>query len=405
MTSFPKPITSSVALVPYAPPQKNRSIQHEALEQRVTSAYQESLQAQRQDLRFAPYPLHHYKDAADGSEKTLFQTASGAFAERSEEGISSKVTGRQLVLAGALPIPEKRASFPAPYPGKMSELIATIKETVHETMDQIDYNSLAPFDKVFESGASDFQSFIQTRIDGPVKEKGGLNCVGVSQALIQELQTNHQIEGILTGQRLSGEKAFCHAVVIIPCDDGYLLLDPRSNPDNRICPIPIDEPLVKGGRVLKAERHGTTFSIQESHAEYPDDDSEYYPNIANVGDLVSKHAIMEQPFRPDVRLAIPIAAYYPNGEASKTIWISPINASIELINKTLPKGDPDRKGLISFRKIRNDPATFRDKLKQFYAKGEPTFHIPLDTLAEQIIRFSATQNIATVHRLFFDIHR
>jgi len=307
--------------------------------------------------------------------------------------------GRECILVGDRPRPTMGQGLPTPYPGTRKELLSIIEGTVHETINGLDYNALRPYLKTLKQ-LQDGSSFMETTIDSR-NEEPGTTCVGISYALLKQLQKRHGIEGMLAVQRMLGQYAFNHAAAIIECSDGYVLLDPRNDPTQRIFSIPFGQKIVLGPLSLSAGPPGSMRPISGS-LEIPDEEEnfEYCTNIANGDDLVMKHFMVWAPFFPAQNPAFPIFVYDPSGRVSKTIYISLLQAKITLKNMNLPKEDPERTIEISFPKIREGRSY--GQLKRFYDTGSPTFHTPLDELHGQLVTFVA--NAEVINQLFRDVH-
>ena len=312
---------------------------------------------------------------------------------------------RALILTGAFPSPQVGPALPKPFEGTCVELldgmhedaVCTVRETVHATIDALDYNGLPPYIKTLEQLAEG-RSFIETRIDSRNEEPGS-TCVGRSHALLKTLKTKHGIEGMFAAQRKQGHQAFCHAAVIVECRDGYVLLDARDAPNLRIFSIPFEQRTKQGDISHSASMPGSTIPVSVTYTnETQEETFEYCTNIANGDDLVMKHFIMEAPFEPPNNPAFPISTYYPKGGASKCIWISLLQSKLTLKNMTLSKGNKDRTDEISFQEIQD--GRLPSRLQRFYYSGmpTPTFHIPFDVLHEQLVKF--VKNAEVIKQIF-----
>jgi len=378
----------STALVPYNPP-KPPSVQARTLMERIGVIYMESsFKTQIADLGLQP------------KVGEILQTSDGSFVRKTEQGLTP-VSVRDLVLAGDLPTSQFRYDFPKPYQGTRTELLSLISETVHTTLDHLDYNGLPTYIKLFEQLAMG-RDFLETRMDSR-NEEPGTACVGMTHALLKELKAKHGIEGMFAAQRLQGHRSFCHAVAIVQCTDGYVLLDPRSDPNIRIFSIPFNEEIQQGSISLTASKPGSTTPLRITYTTPEGDEEtyEYCTHIENADDLVMKHFMMDAPFAPPKAPAFPVSAYFPDGGASKCIWVSPLKSKLTLKNMTLPKEHPERTVEVSFREVQE--GLLRSRLERLYDSGLPTFHIPLELLHEQLVKFVA--NAATLDKIFHELHR
>lgn len=320
-------------------------------------------------------------------------------AQKPKSGIFLPVPIREFILAGAYPRPMVGPGLPTPFAGTRDELLLLIQNTVHETIDHLDYNGLHPFLKMasqVEAGVSIEELTIDSQ-----NEEYGTTCAGASHVLLKQLKVSHGIEGMFAAQRKQGPHAFGHAAVIIECSDGYVLLESRSDPKSRIFSIPFEQTIRHGNTSFTAAKPGSTIPILAKDSK---ESLEYCTNIANGDDLVMKHFMMEAPFLPSNNPtlkppAFPIAAYYPNGSASKTVWVSLLGSRLTFNNANVSRGKEGREFSISFQEIRD--GHLHSRLKQLYEIGEPTFHIPLEMLHEQLFKFVASAE--TIKQIFQEV--
>ncbi len=354
MASSTNPVKST-ALIPYAPEDQPWTQAKKQRVREIDEVATRSLNLQLTDSRLLPSPL-----------------------------------SRECILAGASPRPLLGPGLPTPYPGTRDDFMRTASETVHATLNGFDYNGLQPFLKTIEQ-MQNGSSLLETTMDARGEEPG-TTCIGMSHAVLKQLKALHGIEGSLAAKRQVGHFAFEHAAVIIECRDGYVLIEPNSNPNQRFFSIPFHGSLQTGALSFTAAGPGSSIPLSINGI------AEYCTNIANGDELVAKHFMMEAPFMGKDP-AFPVSAYYPNGDGSKMVWVSPLRSKLTLINATLAKGDPARKHEISFDEVRQ--GELRPRLEQLYDKGQPSFHIPLDTLHHQLITF--VENAAMVDQMFRDV--
>lgn len=246
---------------------------------------------------------------------------------------------------------------------------------------------------------ADGKSFRETRIDSR-NEEPGTTCVGMSHALLKTLRDRHGIEGMFAAQRQQGAQVFCHAAVIVECHDGYVLLDARDSPDHRIFSIPFEQIIRQDNISLSASGSGSTIPVSVTYTNGDAEETfEYCTDIANGDDLVMKHFMMEAPFVPQDKPAFPISVYYPNGGASKCIWVSLLQSKLTLKNMTLPEGEKGRTDEISFQEIRE--GHLHSRLKRLYDSGMPTFHTPFDMLHAQLVKL--VENADVIKQIFQDV--
>jgi hypothetical protein len=290
----------------------------------------------------------------------------------------------QILTSQILPI-EYIDSAPPSYPGSTQELINTIQDTVHKTIDSLDYHGLKPFTKMMKQINSGL-TFRQIRIASQ-NEDYGSTCVGMSEALLKALKEKHQIDsGRLAAQRVATSTSpFEHAAVIIQCRDGYVLLDPRSDPKERIIQVGFNETFVHSEDItLKGAAENSPIPIIMKN---PVEDYEFCTNIANAADLVIKHYIMGSATE-----GFPISSYDSTGKAQKFIWINPTQST--LLFKDATTTDP---------KKRTQNFTYQEALKEgFSAKlrefMKDDFHIPFEKLNKKIRKFISQEE--RVKRVF-----
>jgi hypothetical protein len=265
-------------------------------------------------------------------------------------------------------------------------------------MDRLDYNGLPPFIKMLHQ-LRDGSSFLETEMDARGEEPG-TTCVGMSHALLKQLKDKHGIEGSIGVLRNPTHPSFCHAAVIVECRDGYVLLDPNSNPSQRIFPVSFEQTTKFGSLSFSGGAPGslTPIAMTLTNDKGEGETFQYCTNIANGDDLVMKHFMMEAPFE-GASPAFPVSSYYPNGKGCKTVWVSPLQSKITLKNMTLPNTDPGRTVEISFQEIQE--GLLRSRLESLYNAGQPTFHIPLEELHEQLTRF--VSNAELINQIFRDV--
>jgi hypothetical protein len=324
-------------------------------------------------------------------ERLQRKTMHDLFMKRAFEGLISEtrqlypITIRDRVLAGAFPQPEIKDSISLPFNGTCEALLNEITDTVHTTLNNIDYNGLPPYLKVvnqLEKG----KSFREVKIDSK-NEEPGTTCVGMSHALLKQLKEKHGIEGAFAVEReRGGMHPFEHAAVIIECTDGFVLLDTRSNPANRIFAIPFESTKEYNGLTITAAKPGSTTPLNvTNHAvkHHPEVHFEYCTHIANGDDLVLKHYVM------DAASFVPISMYNPDGSARKFIKVVPNSSEIIFIDR--PLSGEERRQTMSFESIRK--GELRPQLEAFM-KPEPRnafhgFHQTIETIYQHLTQVAS----------------
>lgn len=295
---------------------------------------------------------------------------------------------RQSILSGAFPLPEIEASSPPTFQGTMEELLSQITHTVHMTLDHLDYNGLWPYLKILDQ-LEDGKTFREIRIDSQ-NEENGSTCVGMSHALLKNIKEKHGIEGSLAVEKKLYQHPFEHAAVIIECSNGFVMLDPRSNPNDRIFSIPFESTVQYQFFSITASNAGSVtplmLKFERLDEDHPELAFEYYTNIANGDDIVMKHYVMEA-----CTSFIPISLYNPDGSARKFILVVPNESKIVL--KDNNASGKMRTQTITFKSILN--GELREKLEAFmapnYCSSAPKFHLSVDMVCEQIYKFASQE--------------
>ena len=283
---------------------------------------------------------------------------------------------------------ESKYIHPEPFKGTCAELIEQIEETVHRTLDTMDYDGLQPYMKLLtELDKGKALSEIVLSSEG---ETRGTTCVGSSFAILRNLYAEHHITGMFAGGLDLG-----HGVAIVECQDGFVLIDNRSNENNRLFAVPFGttrkfsflEETSKGEVItvdfsLTAGEPGSAIPlIQTYNDNIP---HELYVNPA-LADLVLKNYVSHNVFD-----FIPIAVYRKGGRPIKDIKISPRDRAVIL--KDHITGE---KSIIPFDKIAQGGLSI-EALKKFM--GAWVFHSKAEEVHEEILR--VTSQIARIQSVF-----
>ncbi len=177
-----------------------------------------------------------------------------------------------------------------------------------------------------------------------------------------------------------------------------MIIDANSDPNERIYSVPFNQTIQQGVYIFSAVGAFTPVKVTYAPADKPAKTFEYCTNLANGDELVRKHTMMNGPFDPETG-AIPIVTYYPNGEWCKTIWVSLLRSRIILKNSTIARGEIGRTDVVPFDEIRQ--GHLRPRLKRLYETGEPTFHIPFETMHQQLSTF--VENVELIREVFRDV--
>lgn len=274
-----------------------------------------------------------------------------------------------------------------------------VEHTVHETLSQLDYNGLQPFLKMFDQ-LEEGRSFQEATIDSRGEEAEGSTCAGMSLALLKNLKDEHGIEGMFAALRKGCGQPFEHAAVIVECADGFLFIDPRAVPEDRIFSAPLEGTKEYKYFTLEGSKAGSPFPIKmiyKKTEDHPEEVFEYCTNAANGDGLVMKHFIMEATNHPPHDF-IPISCYHLDGAKRKYILVCPNQSKIVLKDENTTKEFKTKE--IPFEEIMKEG--FEEELKEFmapnYCAAVPGFHAPLELICRQITQFVSRQS--TLKELF-----
>ena len=425
MAHFSDPVTSqSTALVPYVP-KMDPSVQMKTLLERTHDlAMEKSFKIQKADSQLRSAYMYSYTDHDAHEDRHVFRAASGNFIHQGERG-PQEATVRSVILAGALPSPQIGPGLPPQFPDTMEKFLddvrdvhgggdpCSVRQTVNLTINNINYNGLQPFNKAAKQ-VSEGTDFLDTQIDSHNEEETGSTCIGMSHAILKQLREKHGVEGAFAAQRQRGRDALEHACVIVECMNGYVLIDPRSFPNERIFEVPHNRSVIINGKTFTGDKPRSTTPVIETHPyteERPEMEFEYCTNIANSDDIIAKHFMMEAS-------SFPVAAYFQEehiathyekaehkkaGKGANTIWVSLLRPAFTFVNETLQKGDAGkRKEEIGFQDVFKD--NFPSRLKRFNQAGRPpTYNIDLEFLNNQLVRF--VNNAPIINRIFHEVYQ
>lgn len=302
---------------------------------------------------------------------------------------------RVLFSSGAYPTPQfKKLTIPR-VPFVLDQAYCLISKSVHDVVDSMDYNGIQPFVKLIEHVQTGSPiSELNLNAEG---EFPSTTCVGMTEALLKTLKNNHDLHGLLVAQRKIGQLGFQHACALLYCLDGFILIDPVSDPSRRIYLLPYQ---------TTTEIEGKSFTTKSPHDLIPIKESsisgefEYCSHILNAEDMILKHYMAEEPFLSANNPSFPISTYNQDGSASKCIFISIINDTLTLKNMTYAKTDKRRTSEIDIEDVDDDELFC--ELKKLYDAGQPTFKTPFSQLCKKLKTF--VDNIELVKDVFSSVH-
>lgn len=317
----------------------------------------------------------------------------------------SSATLPMKIWGGGWPRPIPRLDErPEPYKGQCHKLISTISRTVEETSNGWDYNGLPPYLETIRQMESG-KSFTDTYLEASHNEAPATTCVGASRILLKQLKKRHGVEGMLAGMRRHGQRRpFCHAAVIVQCQDGYVLIDPYLASSKRILSLGFNQTIKPNSYTCAAASlPGADIPIQLTYNG--EEVLTYHTHLANIDDLVFKNYMMEivmQPPPPGQYPAFSACVYDYRPKQKKIIkciLISPLASKLIFKDLTVREEGPGRTTEISFQE-----AVLTDKLsstlKHFYST-HPTFRIKQEKLYQQLLEF--VQKAAIINQTFYGI--
>lgn len=311
--------------------------------------------------------------------------------QKEEASRLKSVSLRALYSSGSYPRPIFKKSHVPFLTLSREEAINTFSKSVHEVMEQMDYNGVQPFVKLIEHvKLGKALSELELSAD---REFPSTTCVGMTDAILRTIKREHDLDGLLVAQRKKGSHGFGHACALFYCADGFILIDPVSDPTKRIFSLAYSSETQVDDKHFTVKSATCHIPIIES---CPQGVHEYCAHILNAADLILKHYMAEEPFLNASNPAFPISAYNQDGSASKCIWISIINETLTLKNLTYSKQDKRRTSEIDIEDVEDHELI--TELKQFYDAGSPTFKISFKELCHKLMTF--VDNIELVKSVF-----
>ncbi len=346
-----------------------KTVDDSVLESRVTPLFSSKNRTVRRP-KSAPPKLHtpHTQSARPLKRQRAYSPS--ALTDSAEN--PNDENGRKITI----PSPQHTVPFPPSFEGTCLDLVERIGETVHRTVGRMDFDGLKPYLKLFDQmkqGISAPECVIDCN-----DEAGGSTCVGMSLQIIKKLEKTYKIKGVLAVERPNASYFFGHASVIIPCEDGYVFLDPRSNPDHRIFSVPYGSTSKYKDFVLTAGKKGASPAlILKNQIAEQEESFEYFIDVANGADIVAKSYLFKS-----VDEMIPIAAYKPDGSPLKSIKIIPSESMILFKDHVAGK-----EKLTTFEWV--DHPSFAQNLETFMGSD---FHMSTETAYKEISSFVAQQS-------------
>jgi len=294
---------------------------------------------------------------------------------------------RERILRYPFPQPRLTAVKPQTFASTGEKLISQISPEVHRTIDGIDYNGLESFGKLLAQ-LDHGKTFAEVNIDSR-EETSGSACVGMCHSLLKNLKKNCGVEGALAAQRKGGDGPFIHAVVIVECLDGFVLIDPRPDPSIRIFFTPFNSSICHKNFSLTAANKGSDIPLTVLYDKA--ERFEYCTHIANADDLIMKHYVM------DCTLSFTaMASYQANGSASKALLVFLNQSKLEMLNFYPQK----TKRVISLKALHKKKILA--ELAVFAAPAAPlkrSFRMSVEEIGTQIVRLASPQVLMQIQAL------
>lgn len=159
----------------------------------------------------------------------------------------------------------------------------------------------------------------------------------------------------------------------LECEDGYVLVDPRSNPDDRLFAIPFNKEVKFKHYSIKASEKGMSPPLT---FKYPNGKSfEYFADIANGDDAIMKEYMIFA-----VHDFVPIVVYNKDGTAFKNIKILPNEGKIVLTKHAFLKQN-NIISEVSFDTLRKEGFA---AVAEFMGSD---FHVSIKEVYEQLKKF------------------
>lgn len=209
---------------------------------------------------------------------------------------------RTRFLAGDLTFPEIGTGLPEPFKGNRQALIEMIEETINETANSTDFNTLWPFLEMLRQ-MDNKRTFREMKIDSSNQEGVG-TCFGKTFALLKNLKVKHNVEGSLAGLRTpSKPDLFHHAVVVIECLNGYVLLDLSQNDLPSFVSISFESTLEfeyeRACFYIISSKPGSLIPLTIKRTKSPPEyTAQYCTNVVNAEDLAAKKFVMRANMLP-----------------------------------------------------------------------------------------------------------
>lgn len=184
-------------------------------------------------------------------------------------------------------------------------------------------------------------------------EEPASTCVGMGFILLKKIKEKHGIVPLLAVQRFDEAHHFEHAALVIECQDGYVLIDARSNPHDRLFAI-------RFGQTHTEERYSITatqepslspLTVREKGAE--SHKLTYSLFVKNGDDIVMKEYL-----RTHISDFLPVVVYNQDGSWVKCIKVFVQNREIRLM-----AGDKSFNHSIPFEDLKK--ADFLPRLQEF----------------------------------------
>jgi hypothetical protein len=262
------------------------------------------------------------------------------------------------------------------YPRTCDDFINRAADTVHRTVDTMDYDGLKPYIKLLDE-LERGKRFSEIKLSSEDDRRGSI-CTGMSLAIIRNILKEHHMRCMLAGRSMD-TYGFNHALAVMECQDGYVLIDNNPDRNTRLISAPFNKTTSysfespAGPPITFFLKAGPPLSDTPLKIIYEDGRSdEICTNVTDVEDLISKGYM-----RGGLSGYIPIVVYTEDGEPRKDIKVFPALEKVVLKDHLT-----NLRKSFTFHQVLNGELTI-EELKVFM--GKRVFHSKRRTIYEEII--------------------